>query len=94
MPSLRLPTLLHFALYIGSMGCGYRPARATRAMVQWAERTGRRALLDSGYIARRSRHNLGVAVDLMMVDLETGTEVPMGGGTSAIRSRGEWDSTE
>jgi D-alanyl-D-alanine dipeptidase len=57
---------------------GYRPVRATLAMVDWAERTGRRELLDSGYIARRSRHNLGVAVDLTMVDLETGTEVPMG----------------
>jgi D-alanyl-D-alanine dipeptidase len=57
---------------------GYRPVRATRAMMDWAERTGQRALLDSGYIARRSRHNLGVAVDLTLVDLETGTEVPMG----------------
>ncbi|HET6577158.1 MAG TPA: M15 family metallopeptidase [Gemmatimonadales bacterium] len=57
---------------------GYRPVRATRAMVAWAERTGHRALLDSGYIARRSRHNLGVAVDLTLVDLVTGTEVPMG----------------
>jgi D-alanyl-D-alanine dipeptidase len=57
---------------------GYRPVRATLAMVDWAERTGRRALLDSGYIARRSRHNLGVAVDLTLVDLATGTEVPMG----------------
>ena len=52
--------------------------RATLAMVDWAERTGRRALLDSGYIARRSRHNMGVAVDLTLVDLVTGTEVPMG----------------
>jgi D-alanyl-D-alanine dipeptidase len=57
---------------------GYRPVRATLAMVAWAERTGRVALLDSGYIARRSRHNMGVAVDLTVVDLETGTEVPMG----------------
>jgi D-alanyl-D-alanine dipeptidase len=57
---------------------GYRPVRATLAMVDWAKRTGRRALLDSGYIARRSRHNLGVAVDLTLVDLVTGTEVPMG----------------
>jgi zinc D-Ala-D-Ala dipeptidase len=57
---------------------GYRPVRATEAMVAWAERTGHRALLDSGYIARRSRHNLGVAVDLTLVDLVTGTEVPMG----------------
>ncbi|HET7427155.1 MAG TPA: M15 family metallopeptidase [Gemmatimonadales bacterium] len=57
---------------------GYRPVRATMAMVGWAERVGRVALLDSGYIARRSRHNLGVAVDLTMVDLATETEVPMG----------------
>jgi D-alanyl-D-alanine dipeptidase len=57
---------------------GYRPVRATLAMVEWAQRTGRRELVDSGYIARRSRHNLGVAVDLTMVDLASGTEVPMG----------------
>jgi zinc D-Ala-D-Ala dipeptidase len=57
---------------------GYRPVRATLAMVDWAERTGRRELVDSGYIARRSRHNLGVAVDLTMVDLVSGSDVPMG----------------
>ncbi len=57
---------------------GYRPVRATLAMVDWAERTGRRELVDSGYIARRSRHNQGMAVDLTLVDLETGAEVPMG----------------
>jgi D-alanyl-D-alanine dipeptidase len=57
---------------------GYRPVRATAAMVAWAERTGRRALLDSGYIARRSRHNLGVAVDLTLVDPASRTELPMG----------------
>ena len=57
---------------------GYRPVRATLAMVDWAERTGRHELVDSGYIARRSRHNLGVAVDLTLVDLVSGSEVPMG----------------
>ena len=57
---------------------GYRPVRATLAMVAWAERTGRRALVDSGYIARRSRHNMGVAVDLTLVDPASGTEMPMG----------------
>lgn len=56
----------------------YRPVRATRAMVRWAERTGRTDLLDQEYIARRSRHNLGVAVDLTLVDLVTGTELDMG----------------
>jgi D-alanyl-D-alanine dipeptidase len=57
---------------------GYRPVRATLAMVDWAERTGRRHLLDDGYIARRSRHNQGVAVDLTIVELTKGTELPMG----------------
>ena len=57
---------------------GYRPVRATLAMVDWAERTGRRHLLDDGYIARRSRHNQGVAVDLTLIELATGAEVPMG----------------
>ncbi len=56
----------------------YRPVRATLAMVNWAERTGHQALLESGYIAERSRHNLGVAVDVTLVDLGTSIEVPMG----------------
>jgi D-alanyl-D-alanine dipeptidase len=57
---------------------GYRPVRATLAMVAWCERTGRTDLLDSGYIARRSRHNQGVAVDLTLIRLSTGDELEMG----------------
>jgi len=57
---------------------GYRPVRATLAMVAWTERTNQTWLLDSGYIARRSRHNQGVAVDLTLVHLATGEEVDMG----------------
>jgi D-alanyl-D-alanine dipeptidase len=56
----------------------YRPVRASLAMVDWAERTGNRSLLEKGYIARRTRHNLGAAVDLTLVNLVRGTEVPMG----------------
>jgi D-alanyl-D-alanine dipeptidase len=56
----------------------YRPVRATRAMVDWAGRSGRSDLLDQGYIARHSRHNLGVAVDLTLVDLLSGTELDLG----------------
>lgn len=56
----------------------YRPVRATEAMVEWAERTDQEHLLDDGYIARRSRHNLGVAIDLTLVDLTTGREIDMG----------------
>ncbi len=57
---------------------GYRPVRATLAMVKWAEHSGRRDLLEDGYIARRSRHNQGVAVDLTLVDLLSGTPLDMG----------------
>ncbi len=51
----------------------YRPVRATLAMADWAERTGRRELLESGFIGRRSQHNLGVAVDVTLVDLTAHT---------------------
>jgi D-alanyl-D-alanine dipeptidase len=57
---------------------GYRPVRATLAMVDWAEHVGRTALLDDGYIARRSRHNQGVAIDLTLVDPASGTPMDMG----------------
>ncbi len=56
----------------------YRPVRATLAMVAWTERHGRTDLLDDGYIARRSRHNQGVAVDLTLVRADDGTELDMG----------------
>lgn len=55
----------------------YRPVRATLAMVDWTERTGRQDLLRDGYIASRSRHNLGLAVDLTLID-GSGADVAMG----------------
>ncbi len=56
----------------------YRPVRATNAMVTWTETAHRPDLLRDGYIASRSKHNLGVAVDLTLVDLRTRAELPMG----------------
>lgn len=56
----------------------YRPARATEAMVEWTTRTNRGDLLRDGYIASRSRHNLGVAIDLTLIELATGRELDMG----------------
>lgn len=56
----------------------YRPARATQAMVDWAQRTGRQDLFRDGYIASRSRHNLGLAIDLTLVELRTGVPLDMG----------------
>jgi zinc D-Ala-D-Ala dipeptidase len=55
----------------------YRPARASRALVRWAERTGRGHLVGT-YIARRSRHNLGSAVDLTLVRYSDGKRLKMG----------------
>ncbi|MDP9227925.1 MAG: peptidase M15 [Actinomycetota bacterium] len=56
----------------------YRPARASRAMVRWARRTGNRDLLEDGYIAPKSNHNLGSTVDLTLVRLANGRELEMG----------------
>src|SRR5207244_11947747 len=56
----------------------YRPVRATLAMVAWTERVHRPDLLKDGYIASRSRHNLGLAVDLTLIDLVSGRELEMG----------------
>ena len=61
----------------------YRPRRATLAMVQWAESTGNAHLIEEGYIARRSRHNSGAAVDLSLYRLSSGVLLDMGT---------EWDS--
>jgi len=73
---------VNYALYSEGLGLkifdAYRPARATAAMVAWARRLRREDLLRDGYIAERSRHNLGLAVDLTLVELATGKEVKMG----------------
>ena len=58
----------------------YRPVRAVRAMVSWAARgasdrsddrffprAAKNALLSAGYIAARSAHSTGLAVDLTLV---------------------------
>lgn len=57
---------------------GYRPVRATLAMVDWTERTGRQDLIRDGYIAARSGHNLGLAIDLTLVTARDGRELEMG----------------
>ena len=56
----------------------YRPIRASEAMVAWTQKVNRPDLLRDGYIAARSRHNLGVAVDLTLINLATKGEITMG----------------
>lgn len=72
---------------------GYRPQRAVDSFLRWSrqpedgrtkprhypniDRTG---MVDQGYVAARSGHTRGSAVDLTLYDLATGDLVPMGGG--------------
>ena len=64
----------------------YRPARASRALVRWARRSGRAELVGT-YIARRSRHNLGSAVDLTLVRSRDGRRLRMGTGYDHLGPR-------
>ena len=64
----------------------YRPARASRALVRWAQRSGRRDLVGT-YIARRSRHNTGSAVDLTLVRAADGRRLDMGSGYDELGPR-------
>jgi D-alanyl-D-alanine dipeptidase len=64
----------------------YRPSRASRAMVRWARRTGREHLLN-GWIAARSNHNRGAAVDVTLVRIETGRELSMGTAYDTFSSK-------
>lgn len=79
----------------GGMGLkvfdGYRPVRATQGMVEWARRTGQMHLIQDGYIASRSRHNLGLAVDLTLVDFSVGgREVDMGTPYDTFSESAHW----
>ena len=56
----------------------YRPIRASEAMVAWAQKVNRPDLLRDGYIAARSKHNIGVAIDLTLINLATKSEITMG----------------
>jgi D-alanyl-D-alanine dipeptidase len=64
----------------------YRPARASRALVRWAQRIGRGDLVGT-YIARRSRHNTGSAVDLTLVRASDGRRLRMGSGYDDLGRR-------
>ena len=64
----------------------YRPARASRALVRWAQRSGRGDLVGT-YIARRSRHNTGSAVDLTLVRAGDGLPLRMGSRYDELSER-------
>lgn len=79
----------------GGMGLkvfdGYRPVRATLGMVDWARRTDQMHFIQDGYIASHSRHNLGLAVDLTLVDWSMGgREVDMGSPYDTFSASAHW----
>lgn len=70
----------------------YRPARAVKQFVLWGIEDQdirmkpyfypdleKQALFSEGYIAKQSSHSRGSAVDLTLLDMQTGREVDMGG---------------
>jgi D-alanyl-D-alanine dipeptidase len=56
----------------------YRPRRASEAMVAWARAQGRTSLLDEGWVAARSLHNRGVAIDVGLVRASDRARIDMG----------------
>ena len=97
-PAARALTMV--AMAAGADGYGlaifdaYRPARAVRRFVQWAndpadtatqaayypEFADKAELLRGGFIAERSGHSRGSTVDLTLYRLQDGGLVPMGTG--------------
>jgi zinc D-Ala-D-Ala dipeptidase len=65
----------------------YRPARASRAMVRWARGTGNEELLNQGYIAPKSNHNLASTVDLTLVRRGSGRELDLGTAYDSFTTR-------
>jgi D-alanyl-D-alanine dipeptidase len=71
---------------------GYRPQRAVNCFLRWSEQPedgrtkprhypniDRAEMFERGYVAAKSSHSRGAAVDLTLYHLDTGELVPMGG---------------
>lgn len=83
--------LIHRGLGLKVFDC-YRPARAVADFMKFAsnEERGRKAehfpnvdksdFVRLGYVASKSSHSLGHAVDLTLIDAKTGRELDMGTG--------------
>jgi D-alanyl-D-alanine dipeptidase len=86
---------------------GYRPQRAVDRFLEWSEqpedgRTKRRfypnidrpAMFSNGYVAPRSGHSRGSAVDLTLYRLDTDELAPMGGGHDLMDERSHHGARE
>ena len=71
---------------------GYRPKRAVEHFIRWGHQTEdgktkdryypqitRQEVFEGGFIATESSHSRGSAVDLTVINIETGKEIDMGG---------------
>ena len=86
---------------------GYRPQRAVNCFLQWSEqpedrRTKQRfypnidraEIFTSGYVAPKSGHSRGSAVDLTLYRLDTGELASMGGGHDLMDERSHHGAKE
>ena len=93
----RLAATLGFGLLLFD---GYRPQRAVDRFLEWSARPedgrtkdrfypniDRAAMFANGYVAPKSGHSRGSAVDLTLFRLETCELVPMGGGHDLMDER-------
>lgn len=64
----------------------YRPRRASEAMVAWCRAHDRQDLLDDGWVAARSQHNRGLAIDIGLADVD-GTPLDMGSAWDQFDAR-------
>ena len=61
-------------------------------MVDWTRRAGREELVRDGCIAARSRHDLGLAIDLTLADAATGEPLAMGTAFDTFSTAAHTDS--
>jgi D-alanyl-D-alanine dipeptidase len=79
---------------------GYRPQRAVDCFLKWSAEPedgltkkryypniDRAAMLEKGYVASKSSHSRGSAVDLTLYRLDTGALISMGGGFDFMDER-------
>lgn len=79
---------------------GYRPQRAVNCFLKWSEQPedgltkekyypniNRSAMFKKGYVAAKSSHTRGSAIDLTLYRLKTGTLISMGGGFDFMDER-------
>jgi D-alanyl-D-alanine dipeptidase len=87
---------------------GYRPVKAVTFFQEWAKRPetnphlkaiyypnySRGELFERGYIALKSSHSRGSAVDLTLVDLKTGQDLDMGSSFDFFNDLSHTESTQ